>query len=508
MKKNLFYLFALICSMSLFTACSDDDDIVLPVEQDMAGTYKGELEIAVNNTTVAPGIPQKVYISKSTAGNNQLKLELKNFTFGQMNLGDIQVDPCAVTDQNGAYAFTGKQTLSLAAPLGSCPVTVTGTIKGNTISINIGVEVATLQQTVVAKFDGTKLTGNESSAAAITAFTIDSEFVTEQPVINEETGVITFKVSDAATEEDLKALAPTISISEEAVVSPASGVAQDFSNNKSVTYTVVAEDGTSKVYIASISGKNAVLRYDFEEWTKDLAQSTEEYQYPIIGADHNNHEWATCNEAVMLIKSMGTFAGITYTGGWPVNSSEESYSGKKAIEMTSIDTQGGDLFGQKIPKVTAGTAFLGTFSAFAALQNPMATTSFGIQFTKKPIEVKGYFNYTPGDKFYKEDGTLDEAAKDACAISAILYEVENYKETLDGSTIYTSDKIVAQAIYTSDKKTEGYQFFNLKLEYAKEYNAAKKYKFAVIFSASKDGAAYKAAVGSKLLIDDVTIICE
>ncbi|KAA3162099.1 DUF4925 domain-containing protein, partial [Akkermansia sp. BIOML-A61] len=26
MKKNLFFLFALICSMSLFTACSDDDD--------------------------------------------------------------------------------------------------------------------------------------------------------------------------------------------------------------------------------------------------------------------------------------------------------------------------------------------------------------------------------------------------------------------------------------------------------------------------------------------------
>ena len=26
MKKNLLYLFALICSVSLFTACSDDDD--------------------------------------------------------------------------------------------------------------------------------------------------------------------------------------------------------------------------------------------------------------------------------------------------------------------------------------------------------------------------------------------------------------------------------------------------------------------------------------------------
>jgi hypothetical protein len=35
MKKNLFYyLFAVICSVSLFTSCSDDDDekVVCPVE--------------------------------------------------------------------------------------------------------------------------------------------------------------------------------------------------------------------------------------------------------------------------------------------------------------------------------------------------------------------------------------------------------------------------------------------------------------------------------------------
>lgn len=36
MKKNLLYLFALICSVSLFTACSDDD------APDYSGTYKGE----------------------------------------------------------------------------------------------------------------------------------------------------------------------------------------------------------------------------------------------------------------------------------------------------------------------------------------------------------------------------------------------------------------------------------------------------------------------------------
>ena len=35
MKKNLFYLFALICSMSLFTACDDDDEV-----SPWIGTYK------------------------------------------------------------------------------------------------------------------------------------------------------------------------------------------------------------------------------------------------------------------------------------------------------------------------------------------------------------------------------------------------------------------------------------------------------------------------------------
>lgn len=48
MKKNLFYLFALICSMSLFTACSDDDeapDYSKVIESEMAGNYKGTLTV-------------------------------------------------------------------------------------------------------------------------------------------------------------------------------------------------------------------------------------------------------------------------------------------------------------------------------------------------------------------------------------------------------------------------------------------------------------------------------
>ena len=65
---------------------------------------------------------------------------------------------------------------------------------------------------------------------------------------------------------------------------------------------------------------------------------------------------------------------------------------------------------------------------------------------------------------------------------------------------------MAKAVFTSDKTVDTYTPFELNLEYVKAYDSSKKYKFAVIFSASADGANYNAAVGSKLLIDNVAIV--
>ena len=58
MKKNLLYLWALICSVALFTACSSDDDNDIsgnnpPEEEavvtapDVVGTYWGNLDISM-----------------------------------------------------------------------------------------------------------------------------------------------------------------------------------------------------------------------------------------------------------------------------------------------------------------------------------------------------------------------------------------------------------------------------------------------------------------------------
>lgn len=508
MKKSLLYLFMLICSVSLFSSCGDDDDEVkYPIDTDLAGGYIGKLSVVVDGNQMGTTENQKIAIAQSNKGANQIALSLKNFTF-LINVGDIEVDPCTVKAIDGGYSFEGRQNLDLVAPLGNCPISILGTVKGSNINIEIGVKVgAPLNQDVKATFVGTKLTGNESSEAKITGFTFDSDIVTEQPVIDDEKGTITFKVSKDAANEALN-LSPSITVSEKAVVTPASNVKQDFSNNKKVEYTVTAEDGTMKKYSVFISGTNKVVVYDFEDWTVDESQSTPEYQYPIaVGG------WASCNQAVVFIKGFGFLAKpnpITYNGPFPINKTEEAHGGNYAAELVSIDTTGSDnMLGQKVPKVTAGSIFWGTFVATNALVDPMTTTLFGIEYSEKPLLVKGFFKYTPGTEFYNSNGVLEPDTKDECALSAVLYEVEDVKETLDGNNIYTSEKIVASSVYTNTGTSE-YTPFELKLEYKKdkEYDPNKKYKFAVIFSASKDGAAYNAAVGSRLLIDDVTIVNE
>ena len=236
MKKKLFYyLFAVLCTATLFTSCSDDDDNGKNGDDqvtDISGKYKGDLVVSVNGSAVDP-IFQVISITKSGDQTSQVILSLKDFSFAGQLLGNIEV-PCTVEEKDGVQSFSGQKDLKFTTEfgqaLGTLPTSVNGTVKNGKISMKIGVTVALLGQTVNVDFEGDKMTGNESSEAKISDFVIDSDFITEHPIIDDENGTITFKINDAATDDDLKALIPTFQISEKAMVSPVSGVAQDFSN--------------------------------------------------------------------------------------------------------------------------------------------------------------------------------------------------------------------------------------------------------------------------------------
>ena len=465
--------------MPLFTSCSDDDEdaqVVVPVEEEIAGNYKGTLNVTVDAINM-PSVIQRVSVSKS--GDNAIDLFISDFSFMGIEVGDINLNDCALE-------FTGVTAISNT--LLTADVNATGYCSNGALHLDLDID-ATLggvKQAVKVVYEGTRLKGTESSEANILSFTFDTSVeanagVISQPVIDETNAAITFRVEEGS------------SVTAGATVTPGSGTSVSFANG-SATFTVVAEDGTTKVYTASCEMGSLVV-YDFETWGAGT-------MYDDV---LNPEGWATCNDAVALIKNMGSLGGITYTGEYPVRQTSDVHSGNTAALLESVDTTGGEIFGQTIPKVTAGSMFLGEFNAFAAISDPMATTQFGIIYDKKPVKVSGYYKYTPGTDFYNAAGELQADKKDACAMSAVLYEVENEEETLDGSNIYTSDKIVASTMFTTGETVAEYTPFELNLEYVKDYDASKMYKFAVIFSASADGAAYNAAVGSTLCIDDVMI---
>lgn len=232
MKKKLFYyLFAVLCTVALFSSCSDDDDNGKNGDDqievaDISGNYKGTLVVSINGSGADP-VSQVISIIKSGDQTSQVVLSLKNFSFANNLVGDIEV-PCTVEEKDGVQSFSGQKDLKFTTEfgqmLGTLPTSISGTVKDGKISMKIGVTVAALDQTVDVAFEGDRMSGNESGEAKILDFVIDSEFVTEQPVIDDENGTIAFKVNDAATNDDLKALTPTFQISDKATVSPASGI--------------------------------------------------------------------------------------------------------------------------------------------------------------------------------------------------------------------------------------------------------------------------------------------
>lgn len=492
MKKSLLYLCALICSMGLFTACNNDDDDVFPVDEELVGVYKGAMDIVLDEMPIANQLPKNVTISK--AGDNQIKMELKDFTFAGMNIGTITIERCDLKRSGDVYSFAGSQTLTLLAPIGTCPVTVKGIIGKGSLQMDIDVDVQSLGQSVQVAYSGEKLSGNENAEAKIITFAIDNAFVLEQPTINEEQGTITFKVNEAATADELGAMIPIFAISDKATVTPASGVAQDFSGGKVVTYTVVAENGTVKEYVASISGNMSILKYSFEEWG-EAGKNNNKYLTPLPTT-----ELASSNVGVETLASFG------FKGGFPVLQDTDAKEGGFAVKLVTLYTQGAG-FGLA-PVVTAGSLFTGAFILNAG--DKLASTKFGIPYKKKPVRFKGWYKYTAGTPFYNgsNDAIIDKI--DECSIAAILYKVNADNEFLTGHDINTSDKIVAKAVLQDGTAKADYTEFNIPFTFVegKTYEAGAKYKMAIVCSSSKEGDKFKGAVGSTLIVDELEVIGE
>ena len=345
MKKKLFYyLFAVLCTATLFTSCSDDDDNGKNGDDqtevtDISGNYKGNLVVSIDGSAADP-VSQVISIAKSGDQTSQVILSLKKFSFAGQLVGDIEV-PCTVEEKDGVQSFSGQKDLKFTTEfgqlLGTLPTSVSGTVKDGKVSMKIGVTV-----------------------------------------------------NDATTNDDLKALIPTFQVSDKATVSPVSGIAQDFSGGKSVEYIVMAEDGTTKVYTVSIVGKNNILKYSFEEWGEQADKTNPDkmkWSSPLP-----LDELATANNGVAYLKAFDFTNKYNLSYG-TLEEKEAGYKGTAAKLITQYTKGAG--FGMA-PAITPGSLFTGRFE-FQAVTDPkeqLKLTKFGISILKslfilrEPLSIK------------------------------------------------------------------------------------------------------------------------
>lgn len=376
--------------MGTFTACSSDDEpgVTTPAAADVTGNYKGNLDVKITQgeMEIPGGKVENQLVSVTKAGESTVSLSISDFSFMGIQIGDINLNDCQLSGSGDKYTFTG--TTKVNAVILTADVEAEGTFEGDKLTINMDIDasVAGQKQTVKVVYTGTKLTGSESSEAKILSFVFDQEVsaanavVLEQPVVDETAKTIKFAVSADATSDDLSKLMPTIEVSEKATVTPTSGAVQDFSNGKTVTYTVTAENGTKVTYTASVYGN--VTSYDFENWVAGV-EDTEGLTPDMIF--YNPEGWCSSNAGAQLLKAFGL------ADSYVVEATNDAHSGENAVSITSIDTKGKDMI-IKVPKVTTGSLFLGSF--ITDMSSTLNSTKFGIPYSAKAVSLKGWYKYT------------------------------------------------------------------------------------------------------------------
>lgn len=173
MKKSLLYLFMFVCSVSLFTSCSDDDDIdngkgnETPLAQKIMGTYSGDLEVSLEDLKIGTS-KQQIYVNE--AGNN-VSVELKDFSVQleadkePFSIENIVLSDVVVEEVEGVVQLKEAKTTISHPSLGELQITMVGTEASDKLDLNITVYSSTLKKNIKALFTGDKINSDTSDFA-------------------------------------------------------------------------------------------------------------------------------------------------------------------------------------------------------------------------------------------------------------------------------------------------------------------------------------------------------
>lgn len=316
---------------------------------------------------------------------------------------------------------------------------------------------------------------------------------------------------------DLTHLAPILTLTEGATVTPASGTALDFTTPKD--YLVTSEDGQWQrhyrfiVTTSGISEQNT--HYSFENVRLDsdgkyhIFYETDQY-----GAE--SWAWASGNPGFAL-----TDANENNPLNFPTFQEENGYLGKCLTLITRRTGAFGELVNMPI---ASGNLFIGTFNVLNALQSPLTATLFGTQFEYVPVRLSGFYKYKAGETFYELDKTAENklrpvpGKKDQFNIYGIFYESTEERPVLDATDALSEDnfQVISTAVIDQNnvQETDEWTYFEIPFVIREgksvdpEKLAAGRYSLAIVFASSLRGDYFEGAPGSTLCIDEVVLAYE
>ncbi|MBQ9556082.1 MAG: PCMD domain-containing protein [Muribaculaceae bacterium] len=318
--------------------------------------------------------------------------------------------------------------------------------------------------------------------------------------------IITFAVRGDA---DVHELAPTFTLSPGATVTPASGSVHDFSQGP-VTYTVTSQDGHWQrryrvLVVPTLITVADTLFYNFEHYELDPVFNRYYIWYNTLPDGSLGNDWATANDGYRI--SMGSATAMDY----PTTPLLNGYEGA-GVCLTTRDT---GPFGRMANKrLAAGNMYLGTFDMKIAMSDHLHATRFGIPFTSRPDSFTGYYTFEPGATVQDFYGNPIAGRTDSASIYAVFYrnhDAAGNEVVLYGDNVLSSDLLVAVADLGYVAPTQQWTQWNVKFEYREEVDeqllANRGYSMAIVFSSSTSGGSFTGAIGSRLCIDKVRLIC-
>lgn len=155
-KTMMAMMLALVSMCVAFSSCSSDDDVAVAAAKEIADTYTGSLNMTVmGEASTYDNLTMKI----EAVDDATVKVTLPACGEGMMALPALEVPAVKASGSNGAYAFSQENyagTITVNGAEKKYTVTLHGTLKDKTLTVNYSVQYGKMPMPMIGKFVCTK----------------------------------------------------------------------------------------------------------------------------------------------------------------------------------------------------------------------------------------------------------------------------------------------------------------------------------------------------------------